>query len=153
MTQSYLFNLFADYFQLYLQDEEAEGSLENSWTPEAINQLLALAPGIIGIGTVRDMTVPLSIEIVDQVPDEEIGEWDQINECSIEIPSGRFIVSGCSDYLPEAPRISVTKGTYRARIYYGKLNTLRENGLEGDDHYKVIFWKAPLAPLKVIKQR
>ena len=29
---------------------------------------------------------------------------------------------------------------YRARIYYGGLNSLSEDGLEGDDHYRVVLW-------------
>ena len=153
MKQSYSYNLFADYFQFYLQDETAEGNLGDSWTDDAVKRLLALAPGIIGVGTVRNMTVPVVVEVYDQEPFDNNDEWDQINECCIEITSGTIVVSGCSDYFPDAARITVPSGTYRARIYYGRLNTLRGNGLEGDDHYRVLLWKAPLAPLKVIKQR
>ena len=153
MNQSYSFNLFADYFQFYLQDEIAEGNLGESWTNEAVERLLALAPGTIGVGTARNMTVPIIVEVNDQEIIEEIDDWDQINECSIEVPSGRIVVSGCTDYFPEAARIIVPIGTYRARIYYGALNTIRNNGLDGDDHYKVVLWPAPFAPLKIIKQR
>lgn len=153
MKQSYSYDLFADYFQFYLQDETAEGNLGDSWTDDAVKRLLALAPGTIGVGTARNMTVPVVVEVCDQEPSDDIDEWDQINECSIEITSGKIVVSGCSDYFPDAARITVPRGTYRARIYYGKLDTLRGNGLEGDDHYRVTLWKASLAPLKVIKQR
>ena len=153
MKQSYSFNLFADYFQIYLQDERSEGNLGKSWTNEAVNRLLALAPGIIGIGTARNMMVPVIVKVLDEAPSDDIGEWDQINECSIEISSGRIVISGCTDYYPTAARIIVPKGTYRVRIYYGKLETLRNNGLEGDDQYKVVLWPGSSTPLKVIKQR
>jgi hypothetical protein len=153
MKHSYSFQLFADYFQFYLQDETAEGDLGHSWTDEAVERLLVLASGTIGVGTARNMTVPVVVEVWDQAPSDEKEPWDQINECSIEIPSGRIVVAGCSDYFPEAARIPVARGAYRARICYGKLDSLRGNGLEGDDHYKVILWQAPLAPLHVIKQR
>ena len=145
--------MFADYFQFYLQDETAEGNLGDSWTNEAVQRLLALAPGTIGVGTARNMTVPIMVEVHDQEINEYDGNWDQINECSIKVTSGRIVVSGCTDYFPDAARIIVPTGTYRARIYYGELDSIRNNGLDGDDHYKVVLWPAPYAPVKIIKQK
>jgi hypothetical protein len=140
--------LFADYFQFYLQDEQADGDLSEAWTEEACNAGLALAPGTIGVGTARNMTVPVTVEVWDGAPPlDNLEEWDRVNECSIEIPSSRIVIAGCTDYFPEAARIPVTAGTYRARIYYGKLDQVRD--LEGDDHYKIALWPgdatAPLA--------
>ena len=43
------FNLFADCFQVYLQDEAIDGDLSESWTDEAVTRLLAAAPGTVGI--------------------------------------------------------------------------------------------------------
>jgi hypothetical protein len=60
MAQRFEFKLFADYFQFYLQDERAGGDLSESWTQEAVDRLLATAPGTIGVGTVRNMDVPRS---------------------------------------------------------------------------------------------
>ncbi len=60
--------LFADYFQFYIQDENAAGDLSLSWTQQAVAMLLALAPGTIGVGTVRNMTVPVTIKIFDSEP-------------------------------------------------------------------------------------
>ena len=57
------FELFADYFQFYLQDEAASGDLSDAWTPEAVEQLLAIGPGVIGVGTVRNVDVPVEIEV------------------------------------------------------------------------------------------
>jgi hypothetical protein len=45
------YKLVADYHQFYLQDESAMGNLSDSWTQEAVDRLLALAPGTIGVGT------------------------------------------------------------------------------------------------------
>src|SRR5262245_38672877 len=59
-------SLFADYFQFYIQDEAVVGDLSQSWGEEATSRLLAIAPGTIGIGTVRNMDVPVVIEIHDQ---------------------------------------------------------------------------------------
>jgi hypothetical protein len=152
MTRKFDLKLFADYFQFYLQDESAKGDLSESWTPEAVDRLLALAPGTIGIGTARNMEVPVVIEIADEPPDNTTNGWDQVNECTLEVSSGRIVVAGCSDYFPDAARIEVPPGAYRARIYYGNLNSLSGNGLDGDDHYRIVLWSAVPGPVEVIKR-
>lgn len=154
MALRFEFELFADYYQFYLQDESVQGDLSSSWTPEAVDRLLALAQGAIGIGTVRNMNVPVIVEVADDAPaDDEMSSWDQVNECTLEVLSGRIVVAGCTDYLPEAARIEVPPGSYRARVYYGKLSSVSEDGLDGDDHYKVVLWKAATVPFRVIKSR
>jgi hypothetical protein len=58
------------------------------------------------------------------------------------VTSGRLVVAGCTDYFPDAARIDVPPGSYRARIYSGNLNSLSDDGLDGDDHYRVALWNA-----------
>jgi hypothetical protein len=153
MSRRFEFKLFADYYQFYLQDECAEGNLSESWTPEAVGRLLAIAPRTIGVGTARNMEVPVIVEISESAPEDDIAAWDQVNECTLEVLSGRVVVAGCSDYFPDAARIELPPGAYRARIYYGGLNALSADGLNGDDHYKIVLWNAPPASLMVIKQK
>ena len=153
LKEKYEFELFADYHQFYLQDEKADGDLSDSWTEQATENLLALALGTIGVGTVRDMDVPVTIEVHDSEPKEDLTLWEQINECSIDVPSGRIVVAGSTDYFPDAARISVEPGTYRARIYYSELDTLSEDGLDGDDKYKVALWRGEEIEPRVIKRR
>src|SRR6266700_4040336 len=140
MKQRFEFQLVADYHQFYLQDERADGDLSESWSEEAVDRLLAIAPGTIEVGTVRDMDVLAVLEILDSEPEDHMDQWDQINECTIDLPSGRIVIAGCTDYFPGARRVGVPTGTYRARVYYGKLNTLSTDGLDGGDHYKVVLW-------------
>jgi hypothetical protein len=147
------FQLFADYFQFYLQDESAEGDVSDSWTDEAIGILLALAPGTIGVGTVRNMEVPVDVELCDSAPNDDLRIWDHVNECSIEVPSGRIVVAGCTDYFPEAARVEVRPGTCRARTYYGGLDTVSEDGLEGGDHYRIDLWPSQREEMQILKQR
>jgi hypothetical protein len=147
-------DLFADYFQFYLQDEQVDGDLSDSWTQEAVDRLLALAPGTIGVGTARNMDVPVTINIFDSEPKLplDLTQFDQINECDLEIGSGKIVVAGCTDYFPEAQRIEVQKGIYRVRIYYGNLDKLSEDGLDGDDFYEIHMWLSNRNPgMKVIK--
>jgi hypothetical protein len=151
--QRHHFELFANYHQFYLQDEQADGNLGDSWTPEATARLLAVAPGTIGVGTVRNMTVPVDVEILDGPPEATLDEWDQVNECSIEVFSGRIVIAGCTDYFPNAARLIVTPGTYRAAVFYGKLDTLSDDGLEGEDYYCIVLWPGEAIAARVLKPR
>jgi hypothetical protein len=149
------YKLFADYFQFYLQDESRpDDDPGRLWTPEAVERLLAVGPGILMVGTVRNMTVPVTIGIYEAEPDEDANGWDQVNECSLEVPSGRIVVAGCTDYFPDAARITVPPGSFRVRLSYGNLHALSENVLEGQDVYRVALWpEASPVPVRVIKQR
>jgi hypothetical protein len=154
MTQ-HRFELFADYFQFYLQDDDQElGNLAEAWTPEAVDRLLAVAVGTVGIGTVRNMDVPVTVEVHDGEPQPELESWDHIAECDLEVKSGRVVVAGCTDYFPDAARIPVAPGLYRVRASYGGLDSLSEDGLEGSDRYRVQIWpsRGPGTVL-VVKQR
>jgi hypothetical protein len=146
-------SLFADYFQFYIQDEAATGDLSESWNEEATARLLAEAPGVIGIGTARNMDVPVAVEIHDQEPDDDSSAWDHVVEAQLNLASGRIVVAGCTDYFPDAKRVEVPVGSYRARVSYGALKTLSEDGLSGEDHYRVQLWLAPPMPVRVLKQR
>jgi hypothetical protein len=150
---SYRYTLFADYFQFYLQDEKVDGNLSDAWTEQAVQDLLAIAPGTIGVGAVRNMDVPVEVELLQSTPSESFDAWDQVNECDIEIRSGTLVVAGCTDYFPDAARIKVEPGSYRARVYYGKLDSLSEDGLDGDDHYKVSIWMSEPSGLHILKRR
>lgn len=132
--------LFADYFQFYLQDELSEGNLGDSWDREAVLRLLAVAPGTIGVGTARNMTVPVIVEVVESMPLDTLEGNDLVTEATMDVPSGRIVVAGCTDYFPDARRIPVAPGRYRARIYYSHLDELSDDGLEGQDSYRVVLW-------------
>jgi hypothetical protein len=153
ITKSLELTLFADYFQFYIQDEAVTGDLSQSWNQEATDRLLAIAPGTIGIGTVRDMDVPVTIEIHDGEPGDDSSRWDHVTEASLVVVSERVVVAGCTDYFPDAARIEVTPGSYRARVSYGALNKLSADGLSGEDHYRVQLWLAPTTEVRVRKQR
>lgn len=143
LVQEHNLELFADYFQFYIQDETVDGNLSESWTQEAVDRLLAITDGTLGIGTVRNMSVPVTIKLFSKEPALfNIDLYDQVNECDLRITSGKVVIAGCTDYFPDAKRIETAPGLYRVRVYYQKLNTLRENELEGDDHYELHLWKA-----------
>jgi hypothetical protein len=151
--QSFALTLFADYHQFYIKDEAAQGDLSDCWDAAASARLLALAPGTIGVGTVRDVEVPVTIEIYDREPDADVAAWDHVVEAGLSVASGPLVVAGCTDYLPDAKRIPLAPGNYRVRISYGGLETVSEDGLEAADRYRLQLWPAPAAEPRIVKQR
>src|SRR5512134_1631903 len=106
----YNLTLFADYFQFYLEDENIEVDPHTFWTPQDVKDLICVTSGHIRVGTVRNMTVPVTIEVYDDPPDEQYLRClykvaNHVTECSIEVKSGKVVVAGNSDYYPEALKI------------------------------------------------
>jgi hypothetical protein len=132
------YDLFADHFQFYLQDDDQSfGDLSAAWIEEATAGLLAVAPHVIGIGTARNMTVPVSVSIHESRPRIREEEWEHITTASLKIDTGRIVVAGCTDYLPDAARIEVAPGVYEAIVCYAKLGSLSADGLKGKDSYHI----------------
>jgi len=132
----YTFELFADYFQFYIQDDDMKfGDLSAAWTEEAVERLLAVSDHVVGVGTVRNMDVPVHVSVSDSLPALKEGEWDRINSASIECDTGRLVLAGCTDYFPDAARLPVPPGRYDTLIAYKGLDTLSEDGLDGNDSY------------------
>jgi hypothetical protein len=137
------FEIFADYFQFYLQDDDMRfGDLSNAWTDKAVERLLAVGPHVIGVGTARNMTVPVVVRTCEARPHIGDAGFERVNECTIQIDTGHLVIAGCTDYFPDAARIELRPGTYNALIGYIGLDTLSEDGLEGDDSYHVFLWAA-----------
>jgi len=145
MTRRFEYEIFAECQQFFLQDERAEEYPD--WTGEEVYRLLAVQPRIMSVGTTSDTFVTVVVEINDSEPDEDMSVWDQVNESTLEITSGRLVIACVGDGPLDARRIEVLSGSYRARIYYGNLSLLT------DDHYRVVLWRAPPGPLLVLKQR
>jgi hypothetical protein len=144
------YEIFADYYQFYLWDEGERPEAPTDYTEEDICRRIKAAPFMVVIQPVRNMDVPLEVEVAETSPALVLEGWDHIAEASIELPSGRLEIhestGGSIDVLPLLP------GTYRARAYFGGLNTLSDDGLDGDDHYRVVLWPAPFAPVEVLKR-
>jgi hypothetical protein len=131
-------SIFADYHQFYLQDDDERfGNLSDAWTPEATDRLMAVAEHVVGIGTVRNMNVPVRIEVGPQLPTLDRSQWDKVNRASLVCDTGRIVVAGCTDYFPDAKRLSVSPGIYDVLVGYKNLESLSEDGLEGADSYHI----------------
>jgi hypothetical protein len=138
--------IHAEYQQFCVVDETANTSMLD-WTKEDEERLLAIQPGILAVGTIRCAPVPVVLEIVDNAPDDDLRLWDHVNECSVVIPSGRVVIGSIfeCDYVPDDRRFQLKPGPYRARLFYGGLDSLTTDG-RGSDHYKVVLWPATPGP-------
>jgi hypothetical protein len=145
--------LFADYFQFYIQDEMAIADISDAWDNEAFERMLATAPGVVAIGTARNMDVPVTLEIHDVAPDDDFATWDHVVEANLDVASGRIAIAGCTDYFPDAMRVELAPGSYRVRASYGALDQLSEDDLSGDDRYRLQLWPTAPLPVRVLKRR
>ena len=147
---SYDLVVYPEYFQFYLQDAKEELDVAEEW--QDAEETFVVATGkVLGVRTARDQDTPVTIEITDTEPDEDLLEWDHVVDCSIAIPSGELIVSGPTEDLYQAQRIQVMPGIYACRVYFGMLEEVDDDGFEGDDCYKVTLW--PSGEQKPIKIR
>ncbi len=108
----YTFTIFADYYQVYFRDEQAE-EIPEDWEDELITNMIAVGPGIVGIGTIRNTHVPIYIDVLSLPPQDNFAFWDHITEASLEVISGQIVVMGPTDYFPDAKHFSVKPGVYR----------------------------------------
>ncbi len=150
--ESYSLEVFADYRQILLHDEKDDGDHSELWDDEVSKQMVVVSDGAVTMSTARDMDVPVEIVITDSEPSYIAGEWDHIVKCGLKLSSGNLVVRGVSDYLPNAKKIAVAPGQYTVWLLYGGLNTIDDDGLEGEDHYKVVLLRSEsITELAILK--
>lgn len=144
------YDVFADYFQFYLQDADERPHPPVDYTDDDIERRIKATPFLLVIQPVRNMTVPVEIEVAAAPPPLAPDDWDHIAEASIALPSGGLEIHECTggsiDIIPVPP------GTYRVRACFGGLDSLSEDGLDGDDLYRISLWPAPVAPVEILKR-
>ena len=94
--------------------------------------------------------MPVELEVLASEPELQSDRWDHIAECSLELPSGQLELHECTGGSRGV--LSVVPGSYRVRAYFGRLDSLSEDGLSGEDHYRVALWPGPSSPLRVLKR-
>lgn len=152
MISKHEFEIFADYHQFYLEDENSPHETGNIWTQETHARMLAIEDGLVAVGTARNVEVPVTIEIHDSEPPLKAEDFSRVNECSLKIWSNKMTIAGCTDYLPDAERIEIKPSIYRVRILYGNLESV-ENEIDGEDFYILQLWKdSQMREIKEIKK-
>lgn len=144
--------LFADYFQVHLVDDAAAGDLSEAWDDEASQRHLAAAEGIVAIGTARNVDVPVLVRVSATAPEPDVADWDWMVDASLDSRSGRVAVLGCTDYLPDAFRLSLPRDRYRVRASGRGLDSVEEHWLDATDEYRVEMWPDPTEDVRVLKR-
>jgi hypothetical protein len=81
---------------------------------------------------------------------EDLSVWDQVNECTFHVLSGRIVMGGIGQH---GWGIDVAPGTYAGRIYYGQLGAPALDIWISNEHYKIAVSKSASAPIRVLKCR
>jgi len=144
--------IFADYFQFVLMDEESEDDFSTIWTDEAFGRMLAVGSNAVCPGTLRNVDVTVEIEILNAPPSIDLSEWDHAVEASINIPSGKLVVMGCTGHLPDSTRIEVKPGNYQLLSLAGGIDTIQTEWEPADDLYRVYLWPGESRTPNLIKR-
>ena len=144
------YEIFADYHQFYLKDAQNYLNAPLDYTDEDIKRRIKAEKYIIVIQPERNMTVPVDLEVVNSAPQEDFEDWNHVAEASLNLPSGKLQIEECCGETKDI--LILSPGLYRIRAFYGKLDKLSFDGLEGDDYYKIVMWQEPFEDVKVLKQ-
>lgn len=144
------YSVFADYHQFYLWDHELSPNAPVDYTEADIERRIKVAAHVVVIQPERNMDVPVDVEILEVAPVLTLSDWDHVAEASLELPSGRLEIHECTG--GSIAILTVAPGSYRVRACYGGLGTLSEDGLDGDDHYRLTLWPAPFSEIAILKQ-
>ncbi|MGY4932547.1 hypothetical protein ACWD7T_15800 [Streptomyces sp. 900116325] len=158
MSETAEFTLFADYFQIHVADAEIVWDLSDAWTSQAVADQLAVAHGALGIGTVVNVNVTVTVEALSMEARDDSAEFDHVVEASLQVPSGQLVVLGCTDYFPDADRFEVPAGWTRLRVSRSNLGPAAEADVDSDEspetteRVRIQVWPAPEAESEVIKR-
>jgi hypothetical protein len=141
--------IFADYFQFYLRDHGAQPLAPDDYDEGDIARRIKAAPHIVVIQPERNMTVPVEVALAETAPADDFDGWDHVAEASLDLPSGRLEIHECTGGSVDV--LAVTPGCHRVRAYFGGLDTIGADGLEGEDRYRIVLWPAAAGPVTVLK--
>jgi len=151
MPSVHQFVIFADYFQFIVQDEKSEDDFASIWNSEALDMALAVGKSAICPGTLRNVEVPVEVQVLDAEPEVDLTAVDHAVEASLDVPSGTVVVMGCTGYFPEAPRFTVSPGTYRALSIMNGIASIKSEWEPADDSYVVYLWPGEPQRPKLLK--
>lgn len=143
-------SLFADYFQFYLWDAGMNPRAPQHYAPPDLERRIKTGPNVVAIVTARNMTVPVTVEILEIEPPLAINDWDHVAEASLDLPTGHLQLHECG--TAAVADFEVAPGWYRVRSCQGSLDSIDRTGLEGNDRYHLMLWPASYAEVRVLKQ-
>ncbi|UZR98570.1 hypothetical protein [Chondrinema litorale] len=139
----YKLEVFADYFQIYMQTASTLESEELGveWSEKELKRLLQVKKEEFVIGTARNMSVPFFIKIYPEKPEINLDNWDIVNESEIKVTANILYINSMDDEIS----IPLESGVYGFYTLYKNLDSISKDGLEGDDEYYLYLWKTSKA--------
>ena len=137
--------LFADHHQVHLLDDRDGVDLSEAWTAQATEDRLAASDGALAIGTRDADHVSVEVKVLAKEPPDDAAKWQHVTAGSVAVSSGRLVAMGCTDYLPEAKRLKLEAGTYRARVSHRGLD-------KGIEQVRVELWPGAARQPAVLKR-
>jgi hypothetical protein len=157
MKMKFDFSVLIDHFQFYIVDANADRQIKYDliWDEHSIDLCVAVAPGLIAIGTARyGGCTHVSIELNGTRPVDALESWDQVVECGISISSGDILVTGPEGESESIKHITLPTGDYSARVYFANLDAVvDEMSREGQDHYRIVLWKGSVLKPAIIYRK
>jgi hypothetical protein len=142
--------VFADYHQFYVWDPaSSRQQAPEHWSDQDVANRAKIAPGVVVICPVRNMTVPVEVGIWDSEPQVIYNSWQHVIEAPL-VTNSLIEIQECTGGA--LARFYVEQGDYTVRALFRGLNDLSEDGLEGKDFYEVQIWKSACAGLRVIRR-
>jgi hypothetical protein len=143
-------NVFADYHQFYLWDAGVSPNAPDDYTDEDVRRMVKVAKNVVVIQPVRNMEVPVELEVHESDPGFDAKDWDHVAECGVELPTGKLQIHECTG--GPVLDLAVKPGAYQVRALFIGLGTLSDDGLDGSDRYKLVLWPGPVGDLRILKQ-
>lgn len=134
MKDMHKFQVFADYHQFYLMDASIKPNIPEEVTEQDMLRRLRAAPHIVVFHTESAAHVPVEVVFVSE-PTEAEGSWEHQAAFSLSLPSGTAALCGCTDFVPDCPRITTAPGSYSGHAYFA-------GSTSGDERYCLVLWPA-----------
>lgn len=133
------FQIFADYHQFYLMDAKVQPPIPEEITEKDMLRRLRTAPHIVVFHTESASQVPVEV-MFGPGSFEAGGTWEHQAEFSLALPSGTAVLCGCTDYVPQCPRLCVEPADYKGRAYFA-------SSASGNERYLIMLWPAAAQPV------
>ncbi|GGY19076.1 hypothetical protein GCM10007386_55620 [Pseudoduganella dura] len=140
MPSVHRFNIFADYFQFIVQDENSEDDFSSIWTEEALHSMVAVGETAICPGTLRNVDVPVEVHVLEAEPAVVLERYDHIVEGAFRSPTGRLVAMGCTENFLDAPRFQIAPGNCRFLYLISGAQTITTEWESAEDLYCLYIW-------------
>jgi hypothetical protein len=130
---------------------DAALTVGESWSEEAYADRIAVEHDGLAARTMTDLMVDVTVDVVSGAP-ATLRPRSWIVEGSIEVASGRLVVLGTTDYLPDAVSFDVPAGWIRVRasMVPDVDSPADPAGSDPPERVRIEVWPAPRSDYQVL---